>query len=283
MTERSAGPVGPLEVDGVILAVPAIEAAGLLAGHAPVASEMLGAIRYSSVAVVTLSLPAGTVGAPLVGTGFLVPRTSDVDGRPALITGCTYLSRKWPHLARPGDELLRVSVGRFGDERHLRLGDDELVGAVLAELATLLDVRDEPLDALVTRWDRAFPQYEVGHLLRVGRIEQSLDTVPGVAVAGAALRGVGIPACIASGRSAARRVLASWEAPRPGPPLRPGAAIRPSTPWWNRPRPQQRSVTRTRTREPRAAPPRPSGLPCPTGPRPRGRARSPGGARRESP
>jgi oxygen-dependent protoporphyrinogen oxidase len=224
MTERSAGPVGPLEVDGVILAVPAIEAAGLLAGHAPVASEMLGAIRYSSVAVVTLSLPAGTVGAPLVGTGFLVPRTSDVDGRPALITGCTYLSRKWPHLARPGDELLRVSVGRFGDERHLRLGDDELVGAVLAELATLLDVRDEPLDALVTRWDRAFPQYEVGHLLRVGRIEQSLDTVPGVAVAGAALRGVGIPACIASGRSAARRVLASWEGapPRAATPARGG-------------------------------------------------------------
>jgi oxygen-dependent protoporphyrinogen oxidase len=201
----------PLEADAVVLAVPATEAADLLADHAPVASEILGAIRYSSVAVVTLSLPAGAVGVPLVGTGFLVPRTSSLAGRPALITGCTYLGRKWPHLARPGDELIRVSVGRFGDERHLRLGDDELVAAVLADLATLLRLRDDPIDALVTRWDRAFPQYEVGHLLRVGMIEQSLDSVPGLAVAGAALRGVGIPACIGSGRNAARRVLTSWD------------------------------------------------------------------------
>jgi oxygen-dependent protoporphyrinogen oxidase len=210
-TDPRSDPHEPLEVDGVVLAAPATEAAELLADHAPVASEVLGAIRYSSVAVVTLSLPADAVGVPLVGTGFLVPRTTGLDGRPALITGCTYLGRKWPHLARPGDELLRVSVGRFGDERHLRLDDDELVTAVLAELATLLRLRDDPLDALVTRWDQAFPQYEVGHLLRVGMIEQSLDTVPGVGVAGAALRGVGIPACIGSGRSAARRVLALWD------------------------------------------------------------------------
>jgi oxygen-dependent protoporphyrinogen oxidase len=204
-------PLEPLDVDGLVLALPATEAAELLADHAPVASEVLGTIRYSSVAVVTLSLAAGAVGGPLLGTGFLVPRTTTLHGRPALITGCTYLGRKWPHLARPEDELLRVSVGRFDDERHLGLDDDELVTAVTSELAILLGLREDPLDAMVTRWDRAFPQYEVGHLLRVGMIEQSLDTVPGVAVAGAALRGIGIPACIDSGRSAARRVLASWD------------------------------------------------------------------------
>ena len=210
------GPSGPapggpggLEVDAVILAVPAPDAAGLLGPHAPVAAEVLGAVPYASVAVVTLALPEGSVRTPLRGTGFLVPRTSTLDGRPALVTGCTYLGRKWPHLARPGDELIRASVGRFGDDRHTSLGDDELVASVLVELALLLDVRGHPLDTRVTRWERSFPQYEVGHLVRVDRIEKDLVALPGLDVAGAALRGVGIPACIGSGRDAARRALAS--------------------------------------------------------------------------
>ena len=209
------GPLSPapggstgLEVDAVILAAPAPDAAVLLAPHAPVAAGVLSTVRYASVAVVTLALPEGSVRTPLRGTGFLVPRASTVDGRPSLITGCTYLGRKWPHLARPGDELIRASVGRFDDDRHTSLGDDELVASVLGELATLLDLRGHPLDALVTRWERSFPQYEVDHMIRVDRIEKALAPLPGLDVAGAALRGVGIPACIGSGRDAARRVLA---------------------------------------------------------------------------
>ena len=211
------GGSGTLEVEGVVLAVPAPESAVLLAPHAPAAAGVLSTIRYASVAVVTLALPAGSVGPPRQGTGFLVPRTSTVDRRPALVTGCTFLTRKWPHLARPGDELIRASVGRFGDDRHATLDDDRLTASVLGELRTLLDIRADPFEILVTRWDGAFPQYEVGHLIRVGRIEEDVADLPGVAVAGAALRGVGIPACIGSGRTAARRVLTSLAGPVPQP------------------------------------------------------------------
>jgi oxygen-dependent protoporphyrinogen oxidase len=130
-------------------------------------------------------------------------------GRPALTTGCTYLGRKWPHLARPGDELVRVSVGRFGDSRHRDVGDDELTASAFGELARLLDIRGGPLESLVTRWDGGFPQYRVGHAARVGRIDRAVAALGGVAVAGAAYAGVGIPACIGSGRAAARRALAS--------------------------------------------------------------------------
>lgn len=200
---------GVEEADGVVVAVPAREAAVLLAPHAPVAAGMLSTIRYAAVSVVTLAFPEGAVRTPLRGTGFLVPRTSTIDGRPALITGATYLGRKWPHLARPGDELVRASVGRYGDERHAVMDDAELVASVLGELDRLLDVRQPPLHTLVTRWEDALPQYEVGHLLRVGRIDQDLSGLDAVAVAGAALRGVGIPACIGSGRAAGRKVLAS--------------------------------------------------------------------------
>jgi oxygen-dependent protoporphyrinogen oxidase len=200
------------DVDGLILAVPAPEAGVLLAPFAPEAAGMLSVIAYGSVAVVTMALPPGAIGVPLRGTGFLVPRTSTIDGRSALITGVTYLGRKWPHLARAGDDLIRASVGRFGDERHAALDDDQLIASVLGELTGLIDLRGTPLEATVTRWDAALPQHEVGHLIRVGRVERSLAGLGTVAVAGAALRGVGIPACIGSGRSAARQVLAGLSA-----------------------------------------------------------------------
>jgi oxygen-dependent protoporphyrinogen oxidase len=203
------GGAGTLEVDGVVLAAPAPVTAVLLAPHAPVAAGVLSTIEYASVAVVTLALPPGSIGYPLRGTGFLVPRTSPVGGRPALVTGCTYLGRKWPHLARPGDELIRASVGRFGDDRAAGMDDGELTRAVMDELREILGVRLPPLEALVTRWEGAFPQYGVGHLIRVARIEEDLAGLSGMAVAGAALRGVGIPACVGSGRAAADRVRAS--------------------------------------------------------------------------
>ena len=204
-----------LEVDGVVLAAPAPEVAVLLVPHLPMAAGLLAAIPYASVAVVTLSVPTGAIRSRLRGTGFLVPRTSTVDGRQALVTGGTYLGRKWPHLARPGDELIRVSVGRFGDDRHRELDDDQLTASVFGELAEVLDISGSPLDALVTRWPSSFPQYQVGHLIRVAQIEKAVGELGGMAVAGAALRGVGIPACIGSGREAARRVLASV-GPGPG-------------------------------------------------------------------
>jgi oxygen-dependent protoporphyrinogen oxidase len=207
-----------LEADGVVLAVPAPQAATLLALHAPAAAGMLSTIEYASVAVVTLAVPAGSIAHRLEGTGFLVPRTTTIDHRRALVTGCTYLSRKWPHLARDGDELLRVSVGRLGDERAADLGDEELVASAFGELATVLGITGAPTDSLVTRWNGAFPQYKPGHLIRVATIDKAVVDLPGLALAGAAYRGVGIPACVGSGRAAARTVLASLD---PGTVLRP--------------------------------------------------------------
>jgi oxygen-dependent protoporphyrinogen oxidase len=196
-----------LDADGVVLAVPARQAAVLLAVHAPEAAGLLSTIEYASVATVTLAFPTGAVGSPRYGTGFLVPRTATFEGASPLVTAATYLDRKWPHLARDGDELIRVSVGRFGDRRHRALDDHELLDAVLADLAHLLGVRDRPIDVVVSRWDGAFPQYRVGHLVRVARIEQEVATVGGIELAGAAYRGVGIPACIGGGRAAGRRLL----------------------------------------------------------------------------
>jgi oxygen-dependent protoporphyrinogen oxidase len=145
----------------------------------------------------------------LFGTGLLVPRGARLGEETALVTACTYLSRKWPHLERPGEVVLRASVGRTDDTRFLALDDDELTERVLGELGTLVGVEGSPIATTVTRWPSSLPQYRVHHLVRVAGVETAAQRLGTVAVAGAALRGVGIPACIASGRTAARTLRAA--------------------------------------------------------------------------
>jgi oxygen-dependent protoporphyrinogen oxidase len=154
------------------------------------------------VVIVALAFSRSEVERPLDASGFLVARSE-----PLLMTACSWASSKWAHLGGPdAPVILRVSAGRHGDERALELDDHALTGRLVDELAAAMGVTGDPTDVRVTRWPRSFPQYAVGHLDRVARIESVLAAAaPGVTVAGAALRGLGVPACILQGRAAARR------------------------------------------------------------------------------
>ncbi|MGH9180505.1 MAG: protoporphyrinogen oxidase, partial [Acidimicrobiales bacterium] len=187
----------------VVLAIPAAVAAALVAAASPEASAALARIEHASVVLVALAYPVGAFPRPLVGTGFLVPA-----GEGRLLTACSYGSVKWPGWAGPEQVVLRASAGRAGDGRAPALDDDELVERLHAELAEALGMDRSPDEATVARWPGAFPQYSVGHLDRVEAVEAALARdLPGVVLAGASYRGFGIPACIAQGRAAARRVL----------------------------------------------------------------------------
>jgi oxygen-dependent protoporphyrinogen oxidase len=184
-----------LTADAVLLATPAGPAADLLADLAPDAVEPLRGIPYASMAVVAMAFPAQPVAA---GSGLLVP---PVTGR--LVKGVTISSSKWPHLS--GDGLLRVrsSVGRFGDDAALQRTDADLTAAVVADVADLLDLeRPEPVQTRLVRWVDGLPQYLVGHPQRVAEIRSAVAAVPGLAVAGAAYGGVGVPSCIRDARHA---------------------------------------------------------------------------------
>jgi oxygen-dependent protoporphyrinogen oxidase len=138
----------------------------------------------------------------LVGSGERRP-----DGTPWTIKAVTVSSVKWPHLVTDEALVLRASVGRFGDTAALDRDDDELVAAVRDDLAALLGLAVEPLETVVARWGGGLPQYGVGHGERIAALEDAVAAVPGLAVAGAALHGVGVPACLATADAAAERVL----------------------------------------------------------------------------
>ncbi|MFI9817908.1 protoporphyrinogen oxidase [Saccharothrix variisporea] len=195
-----------LDVDGVVLAVPAPSARKLLADVAPAASKEYAKVELASMAVVALALPPGTELPDRSGT-LLAEGERHADGTPFSAKAFTYSSRKWSHLA--GEPVLvRGSVGRHGDVGVLQRDDEDLVRAVRDDLRELTGITATPIDTLVTRWGGGLPQYGVGHLDVVRGIEDAVAEVPGLAVAGATLHGVGIPACIATGDAAAARVAA---------------------------------------------------------------------------
>lgn len=188
-----------LDADAVVLAVPAAPAGRLLRPVAPHAADDVSALEYASVALVTLVLDGPL---PATGSGYLVPA---VEGRTT--KAVTFTSRKWAHLAS-GPGVLRASVGRFGETAVLQRDDADLVEIVARELEEAVGPLPPLRASRVTRWGGGLPQYAVGHLDRVQRVRTAVAELPGLAVAGAAFDGVGVPACVGSGRRAAMRVLA---------------------------------------------------------------------------
>ena len=187
-----------LEAAGVILATPAGPAADLLDGFDPLLADELREIDYVSTATVSVTVPTSAIRHPLAGHGFVLPRR---EGSP--IVGCTITSTKFPHRAPDGWTLARIFVGRAGQPDALRLDDAGLIDLARRELTRSLGLEQPPTWAKVFRWPAAIPQYNVGHLARIERIEQRVAAIPGIAVAGYAYRGIGIPDCIASGQAAA--------------------------------------------------------------------------------
>jgi len=208
-----AGPVpSPRRIlaPDVVLAVPAPAAGRLLVDAAPGAAVVLADIEVASMAVITLAVDRRALqdrGHVLPGSGFLVPAT---EGR--TIKASTFSSGKWAWVDGLSDDLLfvRASVGRAGEVVVLQRSDEELVAIAVAELGEAIGFPlSRVVDSHVQRWGGGLPQYAVGHLERIARVEAAIAGVPGLEVCGAAYGGVGIPAVIASARAAAARLLSS--------------------------------------------------------------------------
>jgi len=185
------------DCDYVLLAVPAYVARELLTAPAPSAAAELAEIEYASMAITTFAFHRSAFADVPPGSGFLVP---PADGH--AIKAATFSSIKWPWLGHSAGDLvvLRASLGRHGETEILEREDGELAKAALVDLAEAVGLTAPPVDQHVQRWTDALPQYAVGHLDRVARIRRALPH--GLAVAGAAYDGVGIPACIASAGTA---------------------------------------------------------------------------------
>ncbi|MFE9405225.1 protoporphyrinogen oxidase [Streptomyces sp. NPDC006530] len=195
-----------IDADGVILSTPAWSASALLAAESPVAAAELSEVEYASMVLVTLAFRRADLAGLETRSGFLVP---PVDGR--TIKASTFSTHKWSWVNERGSDLfvLRTSIGRYGEERHLDWDDTDLVDVSLGDLGEAVGLSAKPVASRVNRWIGGLPQYPVGHLAKVARVRAEVAKLPGLRVCGAAYDGVGIPACVASARRAADEIIAT--------------------------------------------------------------------------
>jgi oxygen-dependent protoporphyrinogen oxidase len=192
-----------LECDRIVLATPAFTSAALLQSVAPAAAAELDKIRYQSTGTVSLGFRHDAVTKALDGFGLLIPRS---EKRP--INAITLSSTKFDERAPDGSVLIRVFFGGGRSPQSMALNDLQLLQMVREELRSLVGIEAKPLFHRIYHWWDANPQYDVGHLERVKRIESLLP--PGVYVSGSAYRGVGLPDCIHQSQILAAAIIQSF-------------------------------------------------------------------------
>jgi oxygen-dependent protoporphyrinogen oxidase len=188
--------------DAVIVATPAQGAAELLRAAGMELASQLGGIQYTSSLTVNLGYDRSVRAALPPGFGFLVPRS---EGKRML--AATFVHNKFPHRAPDDRALLRCFIGGARNEPVLQAADEEVVNIVRKELQQIIGLTADPLFTRVYRWRGAMAQYGVGHLERLQRIEDLLQQLPGLTLAGNGYRGIGVPDCVRSGSEAANRAL----------------------------------------------------------------------------
>jgi oxygen-dependent protoporphyrinogen oxidase len=189
-----------LTADGIIVAAPAFAVAQMLASLDPLLASDLQSIPYASTATVSLAYRQSDIPRDLDGYGYVIPRR---EGRRAL--ACTWTSTKFPHRAPDGYALIRVFVGRAGQD--IPWNEADLLALAKEELKLTLGITADPLLSRVFLWDKAMPQYNLGHPQILERIDTALEKYPGLALAGNGYRGIGIPDCIHSGERAVEKIL----------------------------------------------------------------------------
>lgn len=192
-----------LTADAVCLALSAPVAGEVLGSVDPGLTEELKAIPYASPVTVNLGYQRPHVRHALDGFGFVVP---GVEGRPLL--ACTFSSVKFSGRAPAGTVLLRAFLGGAMHPEMIGLSDADLAGMAHEELKGYLTILGEPMFAEVHRHPGSMPQYHLGHLDRVARIRERVRLIPGLALAGNAYGGIGLPDSIRSGEAAAASLLA---------------------------------------------------------------------------
>jgi protoporphyrinogen/coproporphyrinogen III oxidase len=190
------------QFDGVIVALPGLAASKIVGMVSPELSAELGAIPYGSSITVGIGYDREVRQSLPPGFGFLIPRS---EGKRLL--AATFVHNKFPHRAPEDRALLRCFFAGSSAENVWELSDEQIIGIVRNELQQILHLRAEPLFARVYKWKSAMAQYNVGHLERLDRIERLRQQLPGLALAGNAYRGIGVPDCVRSGREAVKQFV----------------------------------------------------------------------------
>jgi len=189
------------QADAVVLACPAYEQAAILSEIDSELAKRIDSIAYNRLAVVALGYRKTDVPDALNGFGFIAPQRTQRD-----ILGVQWCSSIFPRRAPAGMVLLRAMCGGWNRPEILDWDDHRLFQAVRNELRLTMSIVSEPVYQRIIRWDRAIPQYLLGHLESIAWIEERAGRLPGLFLAGNAYHGVSLNDCTEQAEKLAPRI-----------------------------------------------------------------------------
>ena len=193
--------IAPIHADAVIMTTPFNTAKMIFKDYGVM--QNLPNMNYATIATVTMAFKQGQISKYKDALNFFVSRNSDL-----AITSCTWNNRKWDNVAPEGYDLLRVYIGRVGDESIVELSDSEIEKIVIQDLQKAIDLQSKPLFTVVARWKQSMPQYTVGHEKRLAELKQQFEEqFPQVQLIGSSYEGISVPDCVAQGKEAAKQVV----------------------------------------------------------------------------
>ncbi|HKV39502.1 MAG TPA: protoporphyrinogen oxidase [Blastocatellia bacterium] len=196
-----------LTCDRLIIAAPALAAAGLLG---PISNEMarlLQPIEHPPLAIAYLAFDRESIPVSTNGFGFLA-----APGQGLEILGCVYSSSLFKGRSPSGMTLLTVFIGGARNTGISELSDSNVVEAIRKDLDQSLGIEDEPKVIGVTRYDRSIPQYNIGHAERVRKIHELAGGIRGLTLIGNYLHGVSTGDCIKEAERAAHSIASQQRA-----------------------------------------------------------------------
>jgi oxygen-dependent protoporphyrinogen oxidase len=194
------------QADVVVLTCPAYQQSAILADLDADLADRVGSIPYNRIAVVALGYRRAEVRHPLDGFGYLTPGHDRRD-----VLGVQWCSSIYEGRAPEGSVLLRALCGGWHRAEMVSWSDERLLAAVRAELRLALGITATPVFHHVVRWERAIPQYHVGHLDRVAWIDRRVLDHPGLFLGGNSYRGVALNDCVEQAETLARTIFASMK------------------------------------------------------------------------
>jgi protoporphyrinogen/coproporphyrinogen III oxidase len=199
---KTTSGVETIAADRLVLATPT-HVAGKFSR--PEIAAPLGEIEYAPLAVVSLGYRRQDVGHSLNGFGFLIPRSENLR-----TLGAVWNSSLFPNRAPQGSVLLTSFIGGATDPHVVDLSTEEIVSTVHRELAPILSIRSQPTFCNVEIYQRALPQYNIGHSARIANLERESSALLNLKLVGNYLRGPAIGACIEQALTVADKIRAGF-------------------------------------------------------------------------
>lgn len=190
------------ETNILIFAIPAYNAGEVLQDLDPQISNLLKDIPYPPVTVVAFGMDKKKIKENTEAFGFLIPAKEN-----RKILGTLFDSSIFTNRAPEGKILLRTFVGGARYPQLAMLDEGKLIDMVLSELKDILKIGAEPEYIKIFRWQKAIPQYLVGHHKILEQLEIHLSNHKGLYLTGNSYRGVSVNDCIANSFELANRII----------------------------------------------------------------------------